>query len=217
MSAKVKRASIKGVAIRSAVADLRRLIDADALPSKVVFDDLTDFERMLLKRGVDDAAWYPMGCYDRINHVLFEHDGRGAADYFIKRGRAVADRVIAAGMFKQVEFVRRIEPSSAVEQVVLNLRVAGTLWMGMFNVGSWRVLSAADIAATAIDAGDSISVEISEAEDFSDMAVQAVLGFMQRLAEEAAGAEVEVMVRRPTPSVLRFDFRWVPSTLEIPL
>lgn len=209
MSARVKRASIKGVAIKSAVADLRRLIDADALPSKVVFDELTDFERLLLKRGVDDDAWYPMGSYDRINRVLFEHDGQCAPDYFQKRGRAVADRVIATGAFKQVDFVRRIEPSAAVEQVVLNLRVAGTLWMGMFSVGSWRVLSAADTATMAGDAGNSIGVEITDAEDFSDMAVQAVLGFMQRLAEETAGSEVEVMVERPIASILRFDFRWM--------
>jgi len=209
VSARVKRASIKGVAIRSAVADLRRLIDADAIPAKVAFDQLTDFERLMLKRGVDDEAWYPMGSYDRINRVLLEHDGQGAPDYFIKRGRAVADRVIAVGAFKQVDFVRRIEPGAAVEQVVLNLRVAGTLWMGMFSVGSWRVLSSADIAAIAGDAGNSIGVEISDAQDFSDMAVQAVLGFMQRLAEETAGSEVEVMVERPTASTLRFRFRWI--------
>jgi hypothetical protein len=211
VSARVKRAQIKGVAIKSAVADLRRLIDADALPAKVAFDLLTDFERLLLKRGVDDEAWYPMGSYDRINRVLLEHDGRGAPDYFIKRGRAVADRVIGAGAFKQVDFVRRIEPGAAVEQVVLNLRVAGTLWMSMFSVGSWRVLSSADISATAGEVGDRIGVEISEAEDFSDMAVQAVLGFMQRLAEETAGSEVECTVARPTPSTLRFGFRWLAS------
>lgn len=180
------------------------------MPASVVFDLLTDFERLLLKRGVDDEAWYPMGCYDRINRVLFEHDGHGAPDYFQKRGRAVADRVIAAGAFKQVEFVRRIEPGAAVEQVVLNLRVAGTLWMGMFNTGSWRVLSGADFAATAGAAGgDSIGVEIADAEDFSDMAVQAILGFITRLAEETAGSEVEVTVLRPTPSTLRFRFRWL--------
>lgn len=214
MSAKAKRASIKGVAIRSAVRDLRRLIDADALPAKVVFDQLTDLERMMLKRGVDDEAWYPMGSYDRINRVLFEHDGLHAKDYFLKRGRGVADRVIAAGAFKQIDFVRRIGPAAAVEQVVLNLRVAGTLWMGMFNVGHWRVISTADVAAIALDAVDGISVEISDAEDFSDMAVQAVLGFMQRLAEETAGSEVAVAVVRPTPSVLHFHFHWVNSEIE---
>jgi hypothetical protein len=209
VSARVKRAAIKGVAIRSAVADLRRLIDADALPSKVVFDDLTDFERLLLKRGVDDEAWYPMGSYDRINHVLFEHDGNSAPDYFRNRGRAVANRVIATGMFKQVDFVRRLEPGAAVEQVVLSLRVAGTLWMGMFNVGSWRVLSSAEVGAIASDVGGSIGVEITEAEAFSDMAVQAILGFIQRLAEETAGSDVEVVCERPIESVLRFDFRWL--------
>jgi len=209
VTAKVKRASIKGVAIRSAVADLRRLIDADAVPASVAFDLLTDFERLLLKRGVDDEAWYPMGCYDRINRVLLEHDGGGAPDYFQKRGRAVAERVIAAGAFKQVDFVRRIEPGAAVEQVVLNLRVAGTLWMGMFNTGTWRVLSSADFAAIAGEAGDSIGVEITDAEDFSDMAVQAVLGFIKRLAEETAGSEVEVGVQRPAAGTLRFRFRWL--------
>jgi hypothetical protein len=214
VSARVKRASIKGVAIRSAVADLRRLIDADALPSKVVFDELTDFERLLLKRGVDDEAWYPMGSYDRINRVLFEHDGNSAPDYFRNRGRAVANRVIATGMFKQVDFVRRLEPSAAVEQVVLSLRVAGTLWMGMFSIGSWRVLSAADVGAMASELGGSIGVEITDAEDFSDMAVQAIIGFMQRLAEETAGSEVEVMFERPTASVLRFDFRWIRPDAE---
>ena len=149
MSARVKRASIKGVAIKSAVADLHRLIESDLLPAKVAFELLTDFERLILKRGVDDEAWYPIGSYDRINRVLFEYDGNSAPDYFQKRGRAVADRVIAAGMFKQVDFVRKIEPSAAVEQVVLTLRVAGTLWMGMFNVGKWRVISSADMAAVA--------------------------------------------------------------------
>jgi hypothetical protein len=52
-------------------------------------------------------------------------------------------------------------------------------------------------------------VEITEAEDFSDMAVQAVLGFIQRLAEETAGSDVEVLCERPIASVLRFDFRWL--------
>lgn len=215
MSAKVKRASIKGVAIRSAVADLHRLIEADAVPAKVAFELLTDFERLILKRGVDDEAWYPIGSYDRINRVLFEYDGQQAPDYFQKRGRAVADRVIAAGMFKQVDFVRRIEPSAAVEQVVLTLRLAGTLWMGMFNVGKWRVITNADMAAVA-SIGGSMAVEISEAEDFSDMAVQAVLGFIKRLAEETAGAAVDVTVNRPTASVLLFTFRWIESDAAEP-
>ena len=57
-----------------AVADVRRLLDADAVPAKVAFELLTDFERLLIKRGVEDDAWYPMGCYDRINRVLLEHD-----------------------------------------------------------------------------------------------------------------------------------------------
>lgn len=208
MSARVKRASIKGVAIKSAVADLHRLIEADGVPARVAFELLTDFERLILKRGVDDEAWYPIGSYDRINRVLFEYDGHEAPDYFQKRGRAVADRVIAAGLFKQVDFVRRIEPSAAVEQVVLTLRLAGTLWMGMFNVGKWRVISSADTAAIA-SVGGSIHVEISEAEDFSDMAVQAILGFIQRLAGETAGADVAVSVERPTASVLLFTFRWI--------
>jgi hypothetical protein len=208
VSARVKRASIKGVAIKSAIADLHRLIEADAVPAKVAFELLTDFERLILKRGVDDEAWYPIGSYDRINRVLFQYDGHEAPDYFQKRGRAVADRVIAAGLFKQVDFVRRIEPSAAVEQVVLTLRLAGTLWMGMFNVGKWRVITNADMAAVA-STGGSIAVEISEAEDFSDMAVQAILGFIKRLAEETAGAEVAVGVARPTASVLLFTFRWI--------
>jgi len=216
VSAKVKRASIKGVAIRSAVDDLRRLIDTDALPARVVFDHLTDVERMMLKRGVDDDAWYPMGSYDRINSVLFEHDGLGAADYFCKRGRGVAKRVIAAGAYKQIEFARRIEPGAAVEQVVLNLRLTGTLWMGMFSVGHWRVLTTADLAEAVIVAGNGIGVEISEAEHFSDMAVQAILGFIQCIAEETEGAKVAVTVERPSASVLRFDFRWVESSGDGP-
>lgn len=198
------------------MADLHRLIEADAVPAKVAFELLTDFERLILKRGVDDEAWYPIGSYDRINRVLFEYDGQRAPDYFRKRGRAVADRVIAAGVFKQVDFVRRIEPSAAVEQVVLTLRVAGTLWMGMFNVGKWRVISSAELATAAADMGGSIAVEISEAEDFSDMAVQAILGFIQRLAEETAGADVEVTVERPTASVLLFTFRWLSPRSDEP-
>jgi hypothetical protein len=88
------------------------------------------------------------------------------------------------------------------------LRLAGTLWMGMFNVGKWRVISSADTAAIA-SVGGSIHVEISEAEDFSSMAVQAILGFIARLAEETAGADVAVSVDRPAASVLLFKFRWI--------
>ena len=83
------------------------------------------------------------------------------------------------------------------------------LWMGMFSTGTWRVLSSADFAAIAGEAGDSIGVEITEAEDFSDTAVQAILGFIKRLAEETAGSEVAVAVERSAAGTLRFRFRWL--------
>jgi hypothetical protein len=97
-----------------------------------------------------------------------------------------------------VDFVRRIERDSPFQQVALYMRLAGTIWSGLFNFGSFRIT----------EHDDEYGIEISEGEHFTDMTAESILGFMQRIADEAGPELVHVTHTRPRPDLLRYRFRW---------
>ena len=178
--------------------DLRAVLCEGSIPARDAVEALTDAERSLLADGVEDARWYPVIIYDRIMKLLLEHVGRGQADYFERRGRAAAERMIEAGAFMQVDFVRRIERRSAVDQIALNLRLAGTLFGTMFNFGIFRLTTSED----------SYGFDIEDGEHFSDMSAESILGFVKRLADEAGAKDITVTYTRPREDVLRYRFQW---------
>lgn len=192
--------SIKGIALRSAVHDLAAVLADGAVPAAEAVTRLTDAERELLKSGVHDACWYPIGIYDRILKLLLDYQGRGEPDYFKLRGRAAAERLIAAGAFKQVDFVRRIDRDAAADRIALNLRMAGTLFGSMFNFGAFRLTAAG---------GEDYGFDVEDGEHFSDMTAESIQGFVERLADEVGPNLVTVRYSRPREDLLRYRFRWI--------
>jgi hypothetical protein len=192
--------SIKGIALRSAVADLSAVLAEGVVPASEAVTRLTDAERELLQSGVHDARWYPIASYDRILKLLLDYQGRGEPDYFKLRGRAAAERLIAAGAFKQVDFVRRIDRDAAADRIALNLRMAGTLFGNMFNFGVFRLTTAGNA-----DYG----FDVEDGEYFSDMTAESIQGFVERLADEVGPNLVTVQYSRPREDLLRYRFRWL--------
>jgi hypothetical protein len=191
---------IKGSAFKSVVPDVKRLVDEARIPPDVLDSRLTTGDRALLEETIDDDAWYPLANYARMLEVLRDFDGEGASDYLRRRGAAVAERLIAAGVYSQLNYARRMPDAKTRDAAVQNLRLLAGLYGAMFNVGAWKVESDPD---NPLEYG----LTISDAADFPDVACEPVAGFVAKLSEYSASITRSVTVERPTPDEIRFRFR----------
>jgi hypothetical protein len=95
--------AVKGTAIESVVADVKRLLDEgkiarDELEARLPKEDLE-----LLEQKIVPALWYPVGTYGRLMELLFERDGLRSHEYLVERGRRAAERIRQGGLYAQLK------------------------------------------------------------------------------------------------------------------
>ena len=88
--------SIKGSIFLAAAADVVRLRDAGTITDEQIEMRLEASDLALLEANQTEGAWYPLPVYARLLDLLGETEGHGNDDYFRKRGRANARRLIDA-------------------------------------------------------------------------------------------------------------------------
>lgn len=214
------RPSIKGTIFGPVAEEIQALreqgrIDEDELSAALEARDIELLEEKALV-----ASWYPMDTYARYLDLLCRTEGGGDPDYYEERGSMSARRLMDSGLYSQLDLLGSIadEPErldeGAAERAMRayrsKLSVVLSLAGSIYNVGVWKVID--DEAHPG-----RVSIEIREAEAYSDGMVGAIVGFLDQCAR-AVTIRLKKLYAFERPSrgrvVIRMlhDLSWVRQT-----
>jgi hypothetical protein len=198
--------SIKGSVFKGVIDDLARLREQGRASEEEVEAALDGEDFVFLEAEVNPASWYPMGSYARITRLLGEIEGAGKDGYFVERGRASARRLIKAGLYQQLAFLRRWSESGGrgagheaalIADYASKLRMVISLASSIYNVGQWVVEPDPDNPGR-------VSIEVREASAYSEPMRLAIEGFLNECAHAAREDLVHLFIsERPAPDLIR--------------
>ncbi len=104
-----------------------------------------------LEEKIQGAAWYPIEVFTRMRELLQDVEGRGQDQYTIDSGAASARRLIEAGLYQQLDYLKRWQEyvptgDRAVDQekqtalLRRQLTMVGTIYSSMLNFGSPKLV-----------------------------------------------------------------------------
>lgn len=194
--------SIKGSVFRGVVEDLRRLRDEGGVSQAELERELAPEDRQLLEGRVLDASWYPIACYVRMTDLLCAKAG-GGVDTYVARGEASARRLLEAGLYSQLEFLKRWReeeragpegaPQAMRSLFTSKLKLVVSMAGAIYNVGRWSVEPEPDDAMR-------VRIVIDEAGDYSEGMRYAIQGFLDACTR-AVRPDLDGLFRteRPAP------------------
>ena len=179
--------SIKGTAFTKVVEDVSKLLATGALTRAeaerwLLADDFT-----LLEREVQAARWYDIRAYERMSRLLLDVEGHGDTGYLRERGRQTAKRLLAAGVYAQLEYLQRTEasrvsdPQQRFEALGRDLRLLNTLSASILNFSKWNAVKDGDRARR-------YRIEVSEAAAMPEVLCWTCDGFVNGMAEHGTGS-----------------------------
>jgi len=100
-----------------------------------------------LEEKIQGAAWYPIEIFTRMRELLQEVEGRGQDQYTIDSGAASARRLIEAGLYQQLDYLKRWQEhvptgdraADQEKQAALlrrQMTMVGTIYSSMLNFGT---------------------------------------------------------------------------------
>lgn len=187
--------SIKGIAIQSVIEDVRKALGDGRLSRDAVEVRLAAEDLRAIDEEIAVARWYPIETFRRLLELLASVEAPGQAEaYFVRRGARAADRIAAAGVYRQLDL--------SVEQFGTRVgNLAVTVSGAIYNFTRWTYLPAKD------ETPGEFGVQLDGAIHFPDAALFTSLGFIQQIAARVAGQPVEVKWERPWPDRVIFRGR----------
>jgi hypothetical protein len=182
---------VKGSAIESVVADVRRLVEQGQISRDVLDARLKAEDLELLDQKIVPALWYGLGSYGRLMELLFEVEGRRSHDYLVERGRRAADRIRATGLYAQLKG----DWSNWGERVG---RILATLGPAMYKDTQWRIQMFSDGGPVRF------RLEVDCPPEFPDVCRYPTQGFVDYLARMYNGARIRVRSERPSAERMVF-------------
>ncbi len=180
---------VKGTIFCAVAEEIRALRDSGRLSEERLQAELEAVDIELLEKDTLPASWYPMATYARYLELLCAVEGRGARSYYETRGHMSAKRFMDAGMYSQLDLLDSIAgevPTDDAEAEAAALRdyrkrltVVISLARSIYNVGSWSVIDDEQQPGRVV-------IEISEAADYSDGMVGAIVGFLDECAHSVS-------------------------------
>jgi hypothetical protein len=176
--------AIKGTLFAAVVADLNRLVEAGAVGQGELETALSVDELALLDQKINAATWYDIHSYHAMVGLMGRAEGAGAADYWHERGRRAADRMIAAGIYQQMDYIGRTrasaesDPTARFHALAKDLRLLLSVHASVLNFGDWKTV-------VDPDSGDRYRVEIRGIEGIPDGIFRATTGMFNRMSEIA--------------------------------
>jgi hypothetical protein len=178
--------SIKGRFFESAAADVRRLFDDGGLASDRVARWLGPGDQAVLGGPIAAEAWYDIRLYARLLALLRDVEGGGCDDYLRERGSKNCERVLAAGLYSQLEYLshtqagQETDPARRLRALGRDLKLLSTISASIFNFTRWNPV-------VDPEHRDRYRIEVSDARAFPDVAGFTSEGFMNRSHRRAAG------------------------------
>ncbi len=192
--------SIKGAAFVSVVEDVAKAIDAGHLDRSELERKLTPRVLELLDETIQTALWYPVDAYRELTELLVASVGGGDLRYMFERGVATAERMIEAGLYRQMQFANE-QAGGARENCEATARLIVTIAPAMFNFTKWSI-------ETNPDVNDGFTVRIVEAQDFPEVLQHSAAGFSHTVAERAVG-RLKQTCRRISPAEIKMVHRYI--------
>jgi hypothetical protein len=182
--------SVKGTIFQAVARELNEQLSLGTIRRDDLAESCKPGDLAYLDQEIAIASWYPIDTYGRYLRFLCDRFGAGSAEYLREGGRASARRVVAMGVYDQLD-----ERTASWEPKVG--RVLVTLGGSFYNFGRWEWK---DLGANAF------RIEVSDAAPMPEEAALRAFGFIEFLTERAAGRRVPVEYRRPRPSLVVFAF-----------
>jgi hypothetical protein len=171
--------SIKGRFFEHAAIDVRALFASGDLARDRIARWLGPADQAAVRAEVDANGWYDIRLYARLLAFLRDIEGGGSDDYLRARGSRNAERVLAAGLYSQLEYLNHtqadheIDPGRRLRALGRDLKVLSTISASIFNFTRWNPV-------VDPDHPDRYRIEVSDAGAFPDEAGFTSEGFMNR-------------------------------------
>jgi hypothetical protein len=179
---------IKGRFFETAAQDVHALFTSGELASDGMARWLGPADQSVLRRPVVAEAWYDIRVYARLLALLRDVLGGGCDDYLRERGSRNAERVLAAGLYTQLEYIphaqaeNETDPQRRLRALGRDLKLLSTISASIFNFTRWNPVVDPQY-------GDRYRIEVTDAADFPDVAGFTSEGFMNRSHRRGSQAD----------------------------
>ncbi len=199
--------AIKGSIVKGAMDDLTRLRAEGRIQDSVLEARLTSKELDILDWDINPAAWYPIPLYDKLLRLLCEVEGDGKDEYYVRRGRATARRLMEGGLYQQLAFLLRWaddiqrgeeEEETLIQKYRSKLKMVTSMAGSIYNTGRWEI-------ETDSEHPRRVCIAIYDARAYTDPMMRAIDGFLSECAVAARKdlARLHEAVR-PSPDLILF-------------
>jgi hypothetical protein len=162
-----EKPSVKGSVVAETIENARKLLEEGSLSQADLEAALRPEDLALFEEPTNVSKWYDMEFYRRLAELLHEVDGGPRDEYFRKKGFDRGHKLIEAGLYQQMEYVRRPkvareqDPKARSEAYGRDLKLFVTLSGAILNFSRWSV-------APDPDYPDRYQIEVRDAAAFPD-------------------------------------------------
>jgi hypothetical protein len=175
--------SIKGRIFATAVEDLTKLVSSGELRREELTRWLEPGDLPLLDQPVAATEWYSIQTYARVCTLLRDVVGNGSNDYLRQRGERSAHKLLEAGLYAQLEYLKRAQVAKETDPLARHqafgrdLKLLTTISASILSFSHWE--SKPDPAEPL-----RYVIEVSEARDFPEALGYTSEGFVNGMAKQ---------------------------------
>jgi len=188
----VKEPCAKGTLVKGVVAEVKARLESGDLSHADLDRLLKPEDRELLTQDVLISNWYPIECYARLCECLVVGSRLGRREALLEAGRRSAQRVVAMGLYSQVDSRTEGRWEDRVGRVLVSL------YPVMFNFSKWEWQAGKGPDLT------SFAIVVKEAGPMPETVRLRTQGFVEYLTARAAGRSVTVTFEEPDRDTLVF-------------
>ena len=194
--------SIKGSVFTGVVEDTRKLLESSGASERDARHWLEPEDFALLEQPISVSSWYDIRSYTRMCELLREIAGHGSNAYLRQLGRQTARRLIAGGIYAQMEYLSRVEVlrkqdgPARVAAFGRDLRILNTMSATILNFSRWT-------HRPDTEHPNRWFIEITEARDFPEVLAWRSDGFVNEMASRHSGEDLWTW-SRIAPDHIRF-------------
>jgi hypothetical protein len=141
-----EKPSVKGSVVAETIENARKLLEAGSLSPGDLEARLSPEDLALFEEPTNVSKWYDLKFYRRLAELLHDVEGGPPDEYFRKKGFDRGQKLIEAGLYQQMEYVRRpkvageVDPKARFEAYGRDLRLFVTLSGAILNFSRWSVV-----------------------------------------------------------------------------
>jgi hypothetical protein len=129
--------SIKGVLIAKLVDDVRALLARREVDREQLEARLSAGTLELLEAKVEIGQWYPIDQYTELTELLSSEEAGNRVEYLHRRGEEALKRLMEAGLYQQIEYLRREDGAFRTrpsrDELLRSCRLVGSIMGALLN------------------------------------------------------------------------------------